>query len=410
MATTITNLFEGWLGTGIAATLVAIAAVVVVAVLTYFVVRTLVLPVVRRTVKRTTFRWDDVFADRTFQHRISLLIPGVVFYAGVSAVPGLGDFWIEAWQRIAGAGVVLVAAMALAALLAAINTIYETFPIANDRPIKGYLQVVQIFIYLFATVLVAAILANQSPWFFLSGIGAATAVLLLIFKDTILSFVASIQLATNDMLRVGDWIEMPQFNADGDVVDIALHTVKVQNWDKTITTIPTYKLISEPFKNWRAMAESGGRRIKRAVNIDMSSVRFLTDDEIERFSRFAPLADYMTAKRREIAEHNAANEPAEDMTGDPRRLTNIGTLRAYMVSYLKNHPDIAEDMTFLVRQLAPGPHGLPLEIYVFSSDTRWPQYEALQADIFDHLLAMLPEFDLRTFQSPTGTDFRSLSA
>lgn len=410
METTITNLFERWLGTGIVATLVAIAAVVVAAVLTYFVVRILVLPVVRRTVKRTTFRWDDVFADRTFQHRISLLIPGIVFYAGVSAVPSLGDFWIEAWRRIAGAGVVLVAAMALGALLAAINTIYETFPIANDRPIKGYLQVVQIFIYLFATVLVAAILANQSPWFFLSGIGAATAVLLLIFKDTILSFVASIQLATNDMLRVGDWIEMPQFNADGDVVDIALHTVKVQNWDKTITTIPTYKLISEPFKNWRAMAESGGRRIKRAVNIDMSSVRFLTDDEIERFSRFAPLADYMTAKRREIAEHNAANEPAEDMTGDPRRLTNIGTLRAYMVSYLKNHPDIAEDMTFLVRQLAPGPHGLPLEIYVFSSDTRWPQYEALQADIFDHLLAMLPEFDLRTFQNPTGADFRSLNA
>lgn len=409
METTITNLFERWLGTGIAATLVAIAAVVVAAVLTYFAVRVLILPVVRRTVKRTTFRWDDVFADRTFQHRISLLIPGIVFYAGVSAVPSLGDFWIEAWQRIAGAGVVLVAAMVLGALLAAINTIYETFPIANDRPIKGYLQVVQIFIYLFATVLIAAILANQSPWFFLSGIGAATAVLLLIFKDTILSFVASIQLATNDMLRVGDWIEMSQFNADGDVVDIALHTVKVQNWDKTITTIPTYKLISEPFKNWRGMAESGGRRIKRAVNIDMSSVRFLTDDEIERFSHFAPLADYMTAKRREIAEHNAANEPAEDMTGDPRRLTNIGTLRAYMVSYLKNHPDIAEDMTFLVRQLAPGPKGLPIEIYVFSADTRWPQYEALQADIFDHLLAMLPEFDLRTFQEPTGADFRSLS-
>ncbi|NIA25891.1 MAG: mechanosensitive ion channel [Gammaproteobacteria bacterium] len=408
METTITNLFERWLGTGIVATLVAIAVVGGVAVLAYFVVRALVLPVIRRATKHTTFRWDDVFADRGFQHRISLLLPAIVLYAGISAVPGLGDFWIEVLRRIVGAGVVLISAMALGALLAGVNTIYETFPISKDRPIKGYLQVVQIFIYLFAAVLFVAVLANQSPWFFLSGIGAATAVLLLIFKDTILSFIASIQLATNDMLRVGDWIEMPQFNADGDVIDIALHTVKVQNWDKTITTVPTYKLISEPFKNWRGMDESGGRRIKRAVNIDMSGIRFLTDDEMERFSHFAPLADYMEAKRREIAEYNAANEPPEGMIGDPRRLTNIGTLRAYMVSYLKNLPGIAKDMTFLIRQLAPGPQGLPLEIYVFAADTRWPQYEALQADIFDHLLAMLPEFGLRAFQAPTGADFRSL--
>ncbi|GBD84030.1 miniconductance mechanosensitive channel YbdG [bacterium BMS3Abin02] len=408
METAITNLFERWLGAGIVATLVAIAAVVVVAVLSYFAVRVLALPVIRRTAKRTTFRWDDVFADRTLQHRISLLIPALILYAGVSAVPGLGDFWTEVWRSVAGAGVVLISAMALGSLLAAINTIYETFPISKDRPIKGYLQVVQMFIYLFAAVLIVAVFTNQSPWFFISGIGAATAVLLLVFKDTILSFIASIQLASNDMLRVGDWIEMPDFNADGDVIDIALHTVKVQNWDKTITTIPTYKLISESFKNWRGMAESGGRRIKRAVNIDMSSVRFLTDDEVERFTRFVPLADYMAAKRREIEEYNAANEPPEGMTGDPRRLTNIGTLRAYMVSYLKGLPDIAKDMTFIIRQLEPGPKGLPLEIYVFSSDTRWPQYEALQADIFDHLLAMLPEFGLRPFQEPTGADFRSL--
>ncbi|NOY55393.1 MAG: mechanosensitive ion channel [Actinobacteria bacterium] len=408
METTISNLFERWLGTGIIATLVAIAVVVALAFLAYFAVRALGLPVIRRAAKHTTFRWDDVFADRTFQHRISLLIPAVVLYAGVSAVPGLGDFWVEAWRRVAGAGVVVIAAMVLGSLLAAVNTIYETFPVSKDRPIKGYLQVVQIFIYLFAAVLVVAVLANQSPWFFISGIGAATAVLLLIFKDTILSFIASIQLATNDMLRVGDWIEMPRFNADGDVIDIALHTVKVQNWDKTITTIPTYKLISESFKNWRGMTEAGGRRIKRAVNIDMSSVRFLTDDEVERFTRFVPLADYMEAKRQEIAEYNAANEPPEGMIGDPRRLTNIGTLRAYMVSYLKSLPGIAKDMTFIIRQLAPGPKGLPLEIYVFANDIRWPQYEALQADIFDHLLAMLPEFGLRPFQEPTGTDFRSL--
>jgi miniconductance mechanosensitive channel len=235
-------------------------------------------------------------------------------------------------------------------------------------------------------------------------------VLLLVFRDTILGLVASLQLTGNDMVHVGDWIEMPQYGADGDVIDVALHTVKVQNWDKTITTIPTHKLIETSFKNWRGMSQAGGRRIKRAIAFDMSSIRFLEEDEIERFSRFALLQDYFAAKREELAAYNA--EPGRDasLNADIRRLTNIGTLRAYIFSYLRNHPKIHQAMTLLVRQLAPSGQGLPIEIYAFTNDTVWAAYEDIQADIFDHVLAIAPEFGLRPFQQPSGEDLKRLGS
>jgi miniconductance mechanosensitive channel len=232
-----------------------------------------------------------------------------------------------------------------------------------------------------------------------------------VFKDTILSLVASIQIMSNDMIRIGDWVEVPQSNADGDIIDIALHTVKIQNWDKTISTIPTHKFIGESFKNWRGMSESGGRRIKRAIKLDVNTIRFLTDEEIERISRFEVLRGYMREKRAALTDHAAASARASaDLIPERRRLTNIGTFRAYVFNYLKVHPTIHDAMTLLVRQLDSGPQGVPIEIYCFSNDTDWGKYEALQGDIFDHLFALLPEFGLRAFQEPAGSDFAKLGA
>jgi miniconductance mechanosensitive channel len=240
-----------------------------------------------------------------------------------------------------------------------------------------------------------------------------TAVLLLVFRDTLLSLVAGIQITTNDLLRPGDWIEMPQFQADGDVIDIALNSVTVQNWDRTLSVIPTHKFLEHSFKNWRGMSESGGRRIKRAFHVDQTTIRFLTDDEVEAFGRWELLGDYIAGKTGELRAHNESRSEARGTGGNvvphQRRLTNIGTLRAYVIAYLRAHPGIHQDMTFLVRQLAPGPHGLPIEVYVFTSDIRWPVYEGIQADIFDHLLATVPEFGLRVFQNPSGADVAALA-
>jgi miniconductance mechanosensitive channel len=265
-------------------------------------------------------------------------------------------------------------------------------------------QLAKVFLYLVAFVFVVARLADQSPWFFVSGLGAMMAIILLIFRDTLLSLVASVQLTNNDLIRVGDWIEMPQFGADGDVVDIALNAVTVRNWDRTTTVIPTHKFLEHSFKNWRGMFEGGGRRIKRAIHIDTTSIRFLTDEEIARFGRYALLRDYIAAKTAELREHNARLAADPDTIANARRLTNVGTLRAYVAAYLRSHPAIRQDLTFLVRQLAPTPEGLPLEIDVFVRDTRWAHYEGIQADVFDHVLAMVEQFGLALFQRPSGRD------
>ena len=263
--------------------------------------------------------------------------------------------------------------------------------------------------YLLAGLLVLATLMNRSPWIFVSGIGAATAVLLLVFRDTILSFVASIQIASNDMIRVGDWIEMPDLGADGDVIEVALHTVKVRNWDYTITTIPTHRLISESFKNWRGMSERGGRRIKRSVSIDLGSVRFLSEEEIDRFARWSLLCDYIDRKQSELGDANTAPGLDPEVPADLRRLTNLGTLRAWIWATLRSHPEIHQSgHTLLVRQLPPGPQGVPIEIYCFSRNTAWIAYEDIQADLFDRILAMVPEFGLRVFQEPSGGDLGRL--
>lgn len=341
---------------------------------------------------------------------LTTVIPLLLVSRGIGLVPHLPEEVVNVTVNIARTMIVLSIAMAIGGALDYANELYSRRPESRSRPIKGYVQVVKIAIYFGAAILMIAVLIEQSPLLLLSGLGAMAAVLMLVFKDTILSLVASVQLSSNDMLRVGDWIEMPGMNADGDVVDIALHTVKIRNFDKTITTIPTHRLIADSFRNWRGMSESGGRRIKRALVVDQNSIRFLDDKETDDLKRFRLLDDYLASKQEEIAEWNRHELSSDCDTINARRITNIGTLRAYVIAYLKSHPRIAgAGFTLMVRQLPPGPQGLPLEIYCFTDTVEWPQYEAIQADIFDHMLAILPEFGLRTFQHPSGQDFAQLA-
>lgn len=360
---------------------------------------------------RSSVQWDDALGRNRVFHRITQVIPVLVIFWGVDLVAGLTelpDFVVTVTKKVAMAYLALLVILALNAALNAGNEIYEELPIARERPLKGIVQVLQILVWVFGIVAIIAVLLDENPLILLSGLGAMSAVLLLVFKDSILGLVASLQLTANDMVRVGDWIEMPAYGADGDVIEVALHTVKVQNWDKTITTIPTYKLIAESFRNWRGMSESGGRRIKRPLLIDQSSIRFLTDDEIGRLERFALLREHIERKREELEEAARSLGEDGDESVNRRRLTNIGVFRAYVRNYLTTHPKLNRDMTILVRQLKPGPEGLPIEIYCFTQTTEWLAYEDVQSDIFDHILAILPEFGLRLFQMPAGSDVARL--
>ncbi len=370
----------------------------------YVAAKRLLLAVVTRMVRGSSVEWDDRMLEAGVFRRLAYLAPVLAIYWGLQLVPGLPPGFVNGVERVGLVALAIVLLLAVGALLSAVQAIYDASRLADGRPIKGHIQLAKLFIYLLGGVVILATLTGRSPLGLLGGIGAMTAVVLLIFRDTILSFVASLQLSSYDMVRLGDWIEMPAFGADGDVIDIALHTVKVQNWDKTITTIPTHKLISESFKNWRGMKESGGRRIKRAFYLDMTSIRFLEQSDIDRFERFELLEDYVKAKREKLAEYNATQVGDAEIVSNVKRLTNIGTLRAYLAEYLRHHPRVNDDMTLIVRQLEPTAHGLPLQVYCFSSDTRWAPYESLQSDIFDHILAIVPQFDLRVFQSPTGQD------
>ena len=303
----------------------------------------------------------------------------------------------------------LTAALVLlaGAVITAFQDIYSELESCRELPIKSYAQIVKIILYVLGGLATIAVLTGKSPWVLLSGIGALMAVIVLVFRDTILSLVASVNIASNRLVKVGDWIEAPAFDADGDVIDIALHTIKVQNWDKTITTIPTHKLVDNSFKNWQGMQESGGRRIKRAIHVDMNSIRFCDEETLKRFGRFQLIRDYVSHRQGEVDEANRAQNIDTTQIVNGRRLTNVGTFRAYIAAYLRQHPKIHQDMTFLIRQLPPGENGLPIEVYVFTNDTVWANYEAIQADIFDHLLAVMPAFDLRVFQNPTGSDFNN---
>ena len=378
------------------------------AVIINLIAKRLLVGTVRAFAKRSSQTWDDALVTHNVFGRLVQVVPALIVFVGVPFVPGLPEGVVQLMHNVAMGYMVLVLTLALTAALSAANTIYAASPVAKDRPLKGFVQIVQIVVWVIGAVMIMAAVLDRSPLLLLSGFGAMTAILLLVFKDTILSLVASVQLTAQDMVRVGDWIEMPQFGADGDVVDVQLHTVKVQNWDKTITTIPTHRLITDSFRNWRGMSQSGGRRIKRTIHVDVSSIRFQTQEEVDHFKRFALLKDYIKDEEKELAEYNKGLATEADSDVNRRRLTNVGTFRAYAYNYLKDHPKIHTGMTLIVRQLGPGPEGLPLEIYCFTNTTEWAVYEGIQSDIFDHLLAIVPEFGLRLFQKPAGSDLANL--
>ncbi len=383
---------------------VYVVGLLVVSGIAYWLTHRVLLTLIRKAAARTKTQLDDIIVNSKVLARLAFVVPVLVFINGAPLIPD----WQNGIVQISQILLLWITLRVLTALLGAGNNFYETLPRSKERPIKGYVQVAVIVIYVLGIVFIIGLLTGQSPWVLMSGIGAMTAVILLIFKDTILSFVAGIQITGYDLLHVGDWIEMKEYGADGDVIDIALHTVKVQNWDKTITVIPTHKLTENAFKNWRGMQLAGGRRIKRALYLDQSSVRFCDNAMLERFGKIHLIKDYVKRKQEELETYNKAQGVDEQIKVNGRRMTNIGTFRAYAQAYLEQHQHLNHQLTTMARQLPPGPNGLPLEIYAFTATIEWLEYEAIQADIFDHLLAVVEEFDLRIFQNPSGGDFRSL--
>lgn len=377
------------------------------AILADFLVKRIIITTIHRIARRSKTDWDDIFVERRVFNRLAHLAPAIIVYYSLQFIfnaEGLVTFLGNVTQSY----MVIVVLLVIDAIINALHEIYRQMPVSEGRSIKGYVQVVKIIFYAAAIILIISIFSGEAPSALIASLGALAAVLILVFKDTILGFVASIQLSANKMVSVGDWISMPKYNADGTVQDISINTVKVQNWDKTIATIPTYALVSESFNNWKGMEDSGGRRIKRSINIDMKSVGFLTGDQIEKFRKFYLLRDYISEKEKEIERYNRSLKLEESEVTNGRKMTNLGTFRKYLENYLHQHPKIHQDMTFLVRHLQPTERGLPIEIYVFSNDQEWANYEAIQADIFDHILAIIPEFGLRVFQNPTGDDFQKL--
>ncbi|MEQ7919371.1 mechanosensitive ion channel family protein [Xanthomonas sp. WHRI 1810A] len=368
--------------------------------------RYVILYAVKMLSRQPALFWVRDFLHNKVFHRLAQAVPSVIIQFGLTLVPDLSATTHQVLGNIALAFTILFFMLTVGALLNALLDIYARTDHARTRSIKGYVQLAKMILYIFASIIIVATLIDRSPLLLLSGLGAMSAVILLVYKDTLLSFVASVQLTSNDMLRVGDWIEMPQVGADGDVVDITLHTVKVQNFDKTIVSIPTWRLMSESFKNWRGMQQAGGRRIKRSLFIDASGVRFVTDEEEQQLTQVHLLTDYIGRKQAELHAWNEAQGNVAQVSANRRRMTNIGTFRAYALAYLNSHPDIHPDMTCMVRQMETTAQGIPLEIYCFTRTTAWGDYERVQGDIFDYLLAVLPEFGLSLYQQPSGADMR----
>ena len=381
--------------------------VLLLAIASYVVVRLFLLPIVKRMMEGTPNEWDDILASKGVLFWLATLAPVLILYFGAGYAPA---YTVEILRRIILACLVVIGAGVLDRVLSAAIDIYGLYPVAKERPIKAPIQLLKLGVYILGTVTLIAVLLGKSPFAIVGGIGVMAAVLIVVFKDTILSLVANIQLFANDLVRRGDWIDVPEFGADGEVIDIALHTVKVRNFDNTIVTIPTYKLVDGGFQNWRGMSELGGRRIKRSLLIDQTSIRFCDDELLEKFFRIRRLRPYLEAKRKELEDANV--ELGDDAHGhnslNRRALTNLGTFRAYIVAYLNENPKLHDDMTVMVRQREPTPNGLPLEVYVFSKDTSLVDYEGVQSNIFDHLLAALPYFELRLFQYPTGEDIQTM--
>ncbi len=388
-------------------TLVAALALAIAAWLANWITKHVLLRGLRKLLEAMPHASDVRHVKLRVVPRLANVVPALVVSAGVTVIPGLPEVFVRVVQAACQAFVVLTLALAVSRALDVVNELYSRRPDAQNKPIKGYLQVAKIVMFVLVAISIVATLTGARVLHLLTGMGAMMAVVLLIFQDTILSLVASVQISNDGRVRIGDWIEMPSQNADGDVIDIALHTVTVRNWDNTITTLPTKKLVSDAFKNWRGMSESGGRRIKRSLHLDQNSVHFLSEDERRKLRRFALLRDYLDGKEKDLEQWNTGLGEQAGEAFNRRRLTNVGTFRAYVERYLRAHPGIHQQMTLLVRQLQPDATGLPLEIYCFTNDVRWAVYENIQSDVFDHMLAILPEFGLRVFQQPAGADIRA---
>ena len=393
---------------GVMSLLMVLGLIVLISVAIHLVLHRVVLAALQRRGQQSQRVWQQAITQYKLFQRVALLLQGVII--SIQAT-----LWLQSGSQtqavIVTAAQVWILAFTLLSLFSLLDTLLALLrqsPISNQLPLRGIFQGLKLVAAILIGIMIVSLLMGKSPLLLLSGLGAMTAVLMLVFKDPILGLVAGIQLSANDMLKIGDWLEMPKYGADGAVTDIGLTTVKVRNWDNTVTTIPTYALISDSFKNWRSMSESGGRRIKRSLNIDTGSVHFLSEEEQRRLQRNPLLHSYLNVKTQELSQHN--QEIAVDLASplNGRRLTNLGTLRAYLEAYLRTHPRIHQNMTLMVRQLAPTPEGLPLEIYAFTNTTVWAEYESIQADIFDHILAVIDEFGLRVHQTPTGNDLRGM--
>jgi miniconductance mechanosensitive channel len=403
-----------------------ILAILIIARLLHFLTRFIVLHVVQKVANKTKTEWDDILVRKKVFNGLAHLIPLLFIYSScffaapvldkaVSELPAeiisqlRIDYYFELGPvllKFARIYFIFTIVYILVTLLNASNEIYQTTPYAHHRSIKGYLQLVQILIIFLSIILVISVLLGKDPTVLLAGLGAMAAVLMLVFKDTILGFVASIQLSANKMVKVGDWIEMPGHHANGTVIDITLNTVKIQNWDMTITTVPTYTLVSESFTNWIGMVEAEGRRIKRSLFIDMYSIRICTPELLKNLERFDLIRDYVKAREEEILQFNRSRSSANKDNFNGPLQTNMGLFRKYLEFYLKNNPNINQEMDVIVRQLQSGDKGVPVEIVAFSKEKAWEDFEAIQAGIFDHIFAILPEFDLKVFQSPSGMNFK----
>lgn len=381
----------------------------VLAYIANYVAKNFILRAVEGLIRKSKTDWDDILVERKVLRRLSHIAPALIFYFLVPLLFKGNESVKILTQRLASIYMLGCGLLTVDACLSAVQDIFGKFQISKQIPTSIFIQVIKILLYLLAAVIVISILIGKSPAFLIGSLGAVTAILMLVFKDPILSFAAGIQLSSNKMVQVGDWIEMPKHGVDGDVIELSLTTVKVQNFDKTIVTVPPYALVTESFKNWRGMSESGVRRIKRAINVDISSVTFCSEQMIERFKKIQYISGYVDEKRTELTEYNKKHNIYDTDLANGRRMTNIGTFRAYIVSYLKEHPKISKNHTLLVRQLDPGPTGIPIEIYVFTTDNNWVNYEGIQSDIFDHILAIVPEFGLKVFQNPAGSDFKAIA-
>lgn len=384
--------------------------VIVFALIIFYIAKIIIVSWVHRIAIKSTSNWDDAFVERKVFKRLAYLVPALIIHMAAPYVIPDYPITLAVVLILIKLYMVTVAVIIISSVLDASNDIYNRYEISQTRPIKGFIQVAKVFLYVVYAIIVITVLFLRTKGFtWLAGLGAFSAVLLLVFKDPILGFAGGIQLATNDMLRIGDWIEMPKYNADGTVIDINITTVKVQNWDKTITTIPTYFLVSDSYKNWRGMQESGARRIRRHILIDLGSIKFCTAEMLERFSQYKFATDYILTKEEELHRYNEENKVDPDVMINGRRQTNIGIFRAYLTNYLKSNPNIRQDLTLMVRQLQPTETGLPLEIYAFSKEQDWERIEDIQSDIFDHVLAGIKYFDLQLFQSPSGNDFQTFA-